>query len=139
MKHKIMYIISGLILASAILLIVLITFWYAYPYKPLKVNNLSVMTREVRRGSTFIYELDYCKKGEGQAQISRRFVDGVVYSMPDIYVLNPEGCRIINIGIDIPHSLPSGEYRLEIDYSYKVNPIKVVTVKVMTGVFLIVD
>lgn len=137
MKNKLIYIVSGLIIAAAITLVGLITLWSVYPYKPLKIKSISVMTREVSRGEVFIYELDYCKTGNHQVQISRRFVDGVVYSVPEIYTINPKGCKVSNIGLLIPESLPSGEYRLEINYSYKVNPIRTVTVSAITGVFLI--
>ncbi len=137
MKHKIMYIVAGIIIATAIALIGIVTFWSVYPYKPLEINKVSIKTEEAKRGEIFIYELDYCKKGSDQVHISRKFIDGVVYSVPEVYTTNQKGCRVSNIGILIPESLPSGEYRLELDYTYKVNPIRTITVSTITGVFLI--
>jgi hypothetical protein len=61
----------------------------------------------------------------------------VVFSTPDTTTKNPMGCRIQNISIQVPETLPTGKYTLKISYTYKVNPIKVVTIEDYTEEFTV--
>lgn len=136
---KILYFTSILTLLIAVGLVVLLSFWSSYPYKTLQINKepLQVITKEVKNEETLIYVLDYCKYMEGKVSINRKFIDGVVYSMPIVEANNATGCKVMTVGIEIPKNLPKGTYFLEISYTYKVNPIRDITATTKTESFLV--
>lgn len=139
MKHRLMYILGiiSLILSSFILL--LMFFWSIYPYKPIVINKepIKVITKEVKKGDILIYELDYCKNNKNKVEISRSFVDGIVFATPTVTTENPLGCTVSNISIQVPETLPNGEYYLKVSYSYQVNPIRKVSVDSTTETFTV--
>lgn len=136
-QHNIWNYFAFISIAIGFIAIGILTFWNVYPYKPMKVNSIKLITEEVRTTETLIYELDYCKFNDSKVQISRKFVDGIIFSVPEIFTKNPKGCRKTNIGIEIPHTLPAGEYKLDIFYTYQVNPIKSVTINATTDTFTV--
>ena len=139
MKLRLMYILGiiSLILSSFILL--LMFFWTLYPYKPIVINKepIKVITKEVKKGDILIYELDYCKNDVNDVSISRSFVDGIIFTTPSITVKNPIGCKVSNVSIQVPETLPEGEYYLKVSYSYQVNPIRKVSVDSTTETFTV--
>jgi hypothetical protein len=141
MKHKFMYLIGIVTLLGALATIITLLVWSLYDYKPLKINKepMYVLTEEVKSGDILIYQLDYCKFNEKDVLISRSFVDGIIFTTPTIKASNQTGCRIINISVSVPETLPNGRYYLKVDYTYKVNPIREVTVTSYTEKFTVVD
>jgi hypothetical protein len=137
MKYKIMYLVGTLIIASAIALVGTLTFWAVYPYKPLKINEepLHVIKKEVK--DEVYYVLDYCKNTDKPVSITNRFIDGVVFVVPDVRAFNKRGCEKITIVLDVPKVLPPGEYYIEVVYTYQMNPIREVTVETRTENFRI--
>ncbi len=141
MKHKFMYLVGIVTLLGALATILTVLVWSLYDYKPIKINKepMYVLTEEVKSGDVLIYQLDYCKFNDGDVSISRSFVDGIVFTTPTIKASNEMGCRIQNISILVPETLPNGRYYLKVDYTYKVNPIREVTVTSRTEEFTVVD
>lgn len=141
MKHKFMYLVGIVTLLGALATILTVLVWSLYDYKPLKINKepMYVLTKEVNPGDILIYQLDYCKFNDGDVSISRSFVDGIVFTTPIIKASNEMGCRIQNISILVPQTLPAGRYYLKVDYTYKVNPIREVTVTSYTEKFTVID
>ncbi len=139
MRHKLIYTVEIGSLLLGFLTVGTFLFWSLYPYKPMQVNKspIPVLTKYVKQGDVLIYELDYCKFTNDSVNISRSFFDGVVFSTPDTTTKNPIGCRIQNISIQVPETLPTGKYTLKISYTYKVNPIKVVTIEDYTEEFTV--
>lgn len=140
MRSKIINLISFATLGAAFLIIITFLYWQIFPYHPMTINTrpLPILNKVVKQGEIFYYTLDYCKSTELPVTISRRFVDGIIYSMPDVTANNALGCRVQNIGIEIPTGLPEGEYIISITYSYQVNPIRKVEVKTHTEKFTVI-
>lgn len=140
-REKIFNCLSFLTILVAFLFIALFTFWKIYPYEPMVINKrpLNVTTKEVSRGDTLIYKLDYCKNIDLPVEIRRRFVDGVIYSMPDISANTKKGCRVLDIALNIPEKLPTGEYILTVTYIYQVNPIRTIEVNTHTEKFKVIN
>jgi len=136
-KNKVFTYISYVTIALALAIILLITFWSVYPYETIVVNGTNVINRVVKQDETLQYTLDYCKYTERDVLISRRFVDGIIFSVPDVTASNPEGCRKSLIGIEIPTTLPPGTYYLDIIYAYKVNPIRTMATHSRTELFIV--
>ena len=126
-------------MALALGILLVIGYWSFYPYKPLTINTpeASVENKKLKVGEFLHYKIDYCKNYDISARLDRAFIDGVIYSMPSTNANNPIGCAINNIYMEVPN-LPTGTYKLKIEYRYEVNPIRTVYYQVYTEDFQIV-
>lgn len=140
-KHKIINCISFGTIGMAFALIVTIFYWLLYPYNPLVINQrpLPVLEKTIKKGDIVTYSFDYCKNTEASPRINKKFSDGIEFALPEYSVSNTSGCRVQTITTEVPHTLPEGDYILVATYTYKVNPIREVTVKTHTEKFSIVD
>lgn len=133
--HKFMF-------ASFILIFIIwaiFMFWWIYPYKTFILNRpYRILTPLVEQGGLFIYEIDYCKYTEVDANVNRKFVDGLEYVMPEIKPNFEKGCYIKIQTIKIPENLPPNTYHLKIQVDYKMNPIRTITHKIITTNFTVV-
>jgi hypothetical protein len=126
-------------LIIAFMLMVLISYWQFYPYTPFTLKSPIITTENSYvAGKELKYKLSYCKSDDQIVTVSRGFIDGVIYSMPDVTASNPEGCRETEIQITVPN-IPAGKYQLRITYSYKVNPIRSVSITCLTNNFQITE
>lgn len=140
-KYKLANCLSLLTLIVAFMFMVVGIFWSLYPYKPLVINErpVKVLTKEVKRNELLKYELDYCKRTDKRVTIKRKYQDGILFAIPDVETSNTPGCRIQTIAIEVPHSLPTGEYILVMEFVYKVNPIREVVVRTHTEKFTVIE
>lgn len=130
---------SQITLLVTFIIIGLLGFWTFYPYTPIVIKNpLQTEKIEYKAGDTLSYKLDYCKYSNTMVSISRSFIDGVIYSMPDVSARNEKGCRVSEINISIPN-LPTGNYQLKVIYSYEVNPIRTVSFTYYSNKFKITE
>lgn len=138
-KMKIINAGSFAVLFAAFVFLVVLIFWEVYPYNVLTINKrpLEVVNREVKIGEILQYRLDYCKNKDYRVTIKRKFQDGLLYALPDIETTNPVGCRVQTIGLEIPHSLPPGEYIMLTEYVYRVNPVRDVVYRTHTEKFTV--
>jgi hypothetical protein len=140
-KDKLITLATFVSLGISFLFLILLIVWSVYPYRPLVVNNhpYPVLTRQVKQGGILIFEMDYCKYTDNEVTISRRFIDGLIYTVSNLTAYNPRGCRKVLITEDIPQNLPSGEYVMSFNYTYEVNPIRRVTVTAHTQKFEVIE
>lgn len=131
------YFSFGTLTVSFVFVFILI-FWATFPYKTVDLKAIEVKTPKVSPGQTLMYELDYCRYTDTQAIVSRRFVDGIIYSMPDIMGSNPKGCAKRTIGVQVPEGLVPGEYYLQVTNTYHVNPIRTISKTIKTAEFEII-
>ena len=65
-------------------------------------------------------------------------VDGLVFALPDVTTaVNAPGCRVQNFAVEVPHSLPNGDYFMTIEFVYKVNPLREVSIITNTEQFVV--
>ena len=129
---------STVILVLAIVTLSIGFYWLYFPYKTIVMNKpVTTDKQEYKTGELLTYKVDYCKYTTKPAIINKRFIDGVTFSMPTFKALNPKGCRSQNVTMEIPH-IPSGNYKLDIVYSYQVNPIRTIDYGFSTNDFLVV-
>ena len=140
-KDKSITIATFVSLGVGFIFVLLVLFWLIFPYEPLSINNhpYPVLNREVKKGDVLLFEVDYCKFTNKKATITRRFTDSLLYVMPDITAVNEMGCRRQLVSEEIPQNLPSGEYVIDFYYTYKVNPIREVTVHARTQKFQVIE
>jgi len=140
-KDKSITIATFVSLGVSFIFVLLVLFWLIFPYEPLSINNhpYPVITKEVKKGDVLLFEVDYCKLTDKKATITRRFIDSLLYVMPDITAVNEMGCRRQLVSEEIPQNLPAGEYVMDFYYTYKVNPIREVTVHARTQKFQVIE
>lgn len=126
-------------------LVLLITYWLAWPYKIAEQKApAKVLTPIVRLGDNLRYELDYCKYMDiSPIDTKKQLVNGLVYPLPvPATRVLPVGCRvaIADAAIIIPECAECFDHdvHLEILTTYQVNPLRTVTVKFTTEKFKVV-
>lgn len=130
--------IPSVIIGMAIILILVLTYWGIYPYKPLELSNVKLNKTEVSRGEHVLVSADYCKNIKKPATLFVSFVDGIIYNtQPQIMDLET-GCHKANLSIYIPKALPTGKFLLKGVFRYKVNPIRTIEVNHLSGEFSII-
>lgn len=137
--NKIFQYISYLTILASFVLIGLLVFWCLYPYKPITFNEPhQVLTKEVKRGEHLVYLVDYCKNSKAIPTITKTFIDGIIYAVPETIAVDREvGCGVQKVQMYVPKALPEGEFYVKLLYKYQVNPIKSITVVTRTEKFII--
>jgi len=140
-KRGIINCVSFITLFMALAFLVTIVFWMVWPYNPVTINTrpLPVLEKNIPSGGTIKYIVDYCKHNDLDVLIRRKFVDGLVYALPDVSTKNLRGCKKMTVLLDVPHSLQAGEYILISEFVYQVNPIRTITVRTHSEKFRILE
>lgn len=154
MLHKLLKILTKLIVMvsifGSIVLILLVVFWFDYPYRvidfygkiqiiPLDgVSSASTDMPKVKSGDPIYFQIDYCKYTDLPAVVETTFQDSVIYSTPTVVTSNVKGCRVMKILSQIPLGLPPEIYTMTKTYEYQVNPLRVIRVSVDSEPFQIV-
>lgn len=140
--NKILQVTSYITILLALCLICLFGFWLFYPYEPLtfKGDVFKIVNKKVAQGELLKYVSDYCKYTNSSASVTRSFVNGIVYTTPTVVTSRDCGCHKITIGATVPKELPVGnDYRLEMVYQYKVNPLRTITIKRSSENFSVIE
>ena len=137
--NKILVYLSYITILSAIALMGVATFWYLYPYKIITFEQpVRVLTPEVKRGEHMTYEVVFCKYTKKMPLITKTFVDGIIYQVPEgVARQNDMGCNTNLVQMYIPKALPAGEFYVEINYRYELNPIRTEDITIQTERFTI--
>lgn len=92
-------------------------------------------------GDYIILEAEYCKNTyEGETTVYISFIDGLVFDRPAQIVSGvPKGCGTARFRVQVPQTLPAGEYKLIGKNVYHVNVLRDRTVTWETVKFRIVD
>lgn len=136
------YIISLFTVTVGLILSLIVSFWILYPYKEIEFkNNIAKVVNddnEVESGGYLIYQIEYCKYSDNIPEITRHFVDGLIYTVPsEISVIQKVGCGNANIQIYIPKNLPKGTYYISSTYRFRVNPIRNIDYTITTEKFTV--
>lgn len=141
-KQMIYYYISMVILVSAIAVVVVAGFLALMPVEVIKPNvqPYKVITKEVKQGGTLIYEVDSCKFKSVPARIVTRFVDkdGTRYPQPTEDSNVVVGCGKTRTTLAVPFNMPEGEWYLDLEVAYKVNPLRTEYYNFKTDEFVII-
>ena len=128
-----------------------VAFYLLYPYTPTETPNTPYkivvpMTRNakglvvLKQGEYFTYEFAYVKNDYVIPTITRQFVDGIVFNVSGYQqptVMTP-GRGTARVAIQVPETLPPGEYHLSILATYQENPIRVIHNDHITETFEVV-
>jgi len=125
------------VLAIAFCYVAYLVFWpvkvadYNQPYK--------VRPNIVEAGQTLTYTTNYCKYIDVPPTVSRTLIDGTVIYFPTETTNLPTGCNKKDVQLVIPKNTPPGVYHIEITLTYKVNPLKEVTSRILTDEFRVTN
>jgi len=135
-----LYKISMLALIATGGLIIWASYSMFYPFKTVTFNRIpaEVTTNVVNAGESMTYQLDYCHYTDVSVEITRQFVDGVIYSTPSFRQKVSKGCDIHNIELPVPSTLNSGTYHLRIFVEFDVNPLRKITKEFETTKFKVI-
>lgn len=127
--------LGGMILVSLIFLYLM--FWPVEIIKP-NVQPYKIQTPIVHIGGQVIYVIDACKYRETTAQVSRRFVNGVIFMLPPVTNNVPKGCFITPTSVTIPSEITPGTWYLQLDIEYKVNFLRTKSYHFKTDTFQVI-
>jgi hypothetical protein len=138
--NKALQILSATIILVALGLSFYLIYLLSFPLTPLVLNGpFKVVTPVVKQGEALIYKVNYCKaKGIGAGHVARTLVDGILYNLPEAYGTLQEGCRIVNITVEIPKVIPPGVYYLRILSTYEINKLRTVKIESSTERFTVI-
>lgn len=124
--NKIFQIIAWCTIIFALGLLILMGFWSFYPYKPIeyKSSTYKVLTKQVKPGGTLVYVVDYCKYSNQVPVITKKYVDGIIYDTPPGRGVVIQGCHQSEVYTLIPETLLPGDYYMQVNIDYQVNPIR---------------
>jgi len=128
------------IIFPSIILELFIVWWLVYPYKPLEVLEApKVKQKQVKAGEVLEYNIKFKKNTDIPATITRTLVDGVLYTLPSLSPINKKGTQTQNISsLEIPHSMPAGNYYFISNSCYQMNPFRTVCVEYKSDQFEVI-
>lgn len=140
MKDKLVTIIGLTIISMAVLILSAVAYEAFMPVKVInpRTQPYKVITKTVKVGDTFVYQVDACKLHEAQGTVIRRFVDvdNTSYPLPPQLGNIMKGCQVSNVPIITPPLHP-GTWYLALDVSYKVNAFRTENYHLVTEKFII--
>ena len=119
----------------------MVWYWHLYPYNPLEIEQpLRVLNEDktVVAGEILRYHCHFTKHTDKIPAINRRLVDGITYSFPETKPRNPVGENEFTCTLEIPRSIPEGNYRLDTQACYRMNPVREVCVEYSTDEFKVI-
>lgn len=136
MKKLMYHAIMALIILTCIGIIVFSYFLFLHKLNPITINSEPV--HAVAIGDKLYFNFSYCRNTNVEAHVSRTFVDGLVYFVPEEQIAGTDkGCYTNNRVIEIPKVLPNGKYYMVTKLTYQVNPLAVRTVVWQTDKFTV--
>jgi len=118
-----------------------VMYWKFHDYRILEPleGNYQLDQTVYKQGDNFDIRLRVCKTREIPENIYGRFVDGLIYSVPENTSNFEEGCYdTIISSVDIPENLPVGMYHYEESIEYRVNPIRTIIYEFTTEEFEVI-
>lgn len=126
--------VAGIMLALGI-------FWMLFPYNAITFGegNGTIINKEVEAGEYLQMRQVYCKSGDYITTVSRSFVDGFIYTAPNVLGKRPNGCHDVIELIYVPKALNPGTYTISTNISYQPNPLRTITLNVTTEKFEVIE
>jgi len=144
-KFLVRFIVLGALIAWCT-----VTFWLFYPYVVLEVlkdgegitepgSEIQIVNNKasIHPGDYLFYSYEINKKKPLQAIISKQLLNSLVIIYTQGRSNLDVGGHTIRDAVKIPEYAEEGEYQLRIEHSYKVNPMRDVSVVVRSAPFYI--
>jgi hypothetical protein len=115
--------------------------WVYYPYEPIVVKSLKIMNpdKKVVAGKHLTYCIEYEKKMNVHGVLVRKLLNDFIIDLRASDGTAPIGKDKVKVEISIPPYAAPGKYTLWWASTYKVNPLRSVTVTAESDEFEIVE
>lgn len=140
-ESKIMSVLINILLISAFIYFGFVVYWILEPSNVIKEleGNYQLDKTVYTQGESFPIHLRICKNRQLREDIYGRFIDGVIFSIPENTSDFDKGCYDTYISsVSIPETLPDGKYYYEEKVVYQLNPIRTVEYTFKTPKFEVV-
>lgn len=132
----------NVVVIAVFVFIAIIFYWLLRPYEvitPLE-GNYEIDKMVYMQGERFDIHLRICKNIQIKEDVFGRFIDGVIFSVPENTSNFEKGCYdTIISSVKIPRTLPTGDYIYREQIVYKVNPLREITYTFETPKFSVID
>lgn len=116
----VMFGIAVIVITGCFLILWLI---YLDDNPPIVINEVALIDSSVTAGDFMLYDIDFCKKTNHQAEIRTTWENEIVISQIPIRPVNDRECAIQRIKKKVPDHLNSGTYTVKFAMVYEPNPI----------------
>lgn len=140
--NKVNGLILNILLIVILFLLGIVLYWQLYSYEVLEARegNYSLDKTVYKQGEDFNIRLNICKNMDIEGDVYGKFVDGVVYLIPEKESRLEVGCyNTYILRVSIPENLPAGNYVYKETITYRVNPIRTITYTFTTPEFEVVE
>jgi hypothetical protein len=118
--------------------IIACTWMWFYPYKILEPISFAIDQPTVTAGEDVTYTFVYSKYLPVPARVLKRLENHIVVPYQDIYTNMPIGQHLVHRGtLHIPSSACKGSYRVAVDFLYAINPLRTITVSMVSDAFTV--
>lgn len=124
--NKKLHIMIWMVLILAFGLLAQIAWWLFYPYNVAEIKSIEI--EPVIYGTVLQYKVDYCKYLNIPAVVTRQLIDNAIIFLPSVETNNPVGCHKSDRFIELPNYIRSDTFILRISSTYKINPIREITI-----------
>jgi hypothetical protein len=142
-KKKLPYYFGSAVLLLALGVALLFFFWTLQPTNVLVIKNQPIPAKYgLFNGQRTVDTIfNYCKTGDTTGQLSYDFVSTTtVIAGPVNPAASNSGCKDgVHIPVAIPKQAPPDTYHIHWNVSYRLNPIRIVTVQWDTQDFKVTD
>lgn len=129
-------------LGLAMLLILTLIFWAAYPYKTYvqKYQPTPIQSDTVKAGESVTLLLDYCNYSATEHRSVRRLVgdNSKIVLSDTVRPPSPTGCDSKPVEVPIPKATAPGTYTIEFTITSYVNPIRTIPVTFSSAPFSVI-
>ena len=118
-----------------------VAWWLFYPYNPITVERpIKIINSEktVKQGGVLVYKVKYKKHMNITGTLSRKLINSFKLDLRDAVANAAVGPDCDQVKVDIPKNADPGKYYLWWSVSYKVNPLRIVTVSVESEPFEVI-
>jgi hypothetical protein len=128
---------SYLIIALAIIISLYFLYLLYWPvHLPDFKTPFKIIKQEVETGTAMQYQIDYCKYKNYPVELHRYLVNDTVVLLVGSTMTGVDlGCHVRDFALEIPKGIPSGFYKLDLEYHYKINPFREKIIKIESEQF----
>lgn len=119
----------------------IVGWWLLYPYEPITVERpIKILNqgKSVKVGETLLYEIKYNKHMAICGTLSRKLINNTKIDLSDSKASAPIGEDKDIVPVLLPTYADPGTYYLWWSVSYKVNPLRTVTINVESEKFEVI-
>jgi len=138
-RSKMYLLTTYILLAIMTIVLLLFTYWQFAPYKTVTINSVKLEETTVTQGENLAVDLNYDRYTNLTSRVHREFLNGIIFTTPTSDGPGKPGHYDRRLEVEIPLTIPPGEYILKTYAVFQVNPIRQITVTWETEKFTVLS